>query len=165
MRAGTVLKLSGVAAIAGGALRIANAFTQSTFDEHTLQLLYFATDFFFVLGLMGIYARHNARIGIAGLIGFAVAILGFLVIRSSTLSFFGMGGYKFGATVVLVGLTMMSVCMLLSKSGSRWPALLWLLSLACGVAGSVSGMGVAQIAAGIAFGAGFIVAGIELLAI
>lgn len=164
MRAGTLLKLAGLAAVAGGALRIADAFTTGVLDDHTLQLLYFATDFLFLLGLVGIYAPRAEALGLGGVIGFAVTVLGFLIIRSSTLSFFGAGGYMFGATVTVLGLSAMSVTMLIRKSGSRCAAWLWLLSLALGIAGAVTGGPFAGHAAGVVFGAGFVVAGIGLLA-
>ena len=160
---GTLLKLAGSAAIAGGALRIANAFTTGMLDEHTLQLLYFATDFFFVLGLIGIYAPRSEVLGALGLIGFIVSILGFLIIRSATLMVFGMGGYLFGATVALLGVATLSIAMLLKKNGSRWPPIIWLLALALGIA-STFGLSIAALAAGIAFGAGFVAAGFELIA-
>jgi hypothetical protein len=162
VRADTLFKLSGVAAVAGGALRVADGFTAGVLSEHTLQLLYFATDFFFVLGLMGIYARRATSLGIAGLIGFVVAILGFLIIRSSTLNFFGQGGYMLGATVVALGMAVMSVAILIRKNGSRCAAALWLFSLALGIVGAVSGVAFAGRTAGVVFGAGFIVAGAGL---
>jgi hypothetical protein len=160
-----LLKLSGFAAVVGGALRMADAFTVGVLSEHTLQLLYFTTDFFFVLGLVGIYARSSASLGITGLIGFIVAILGFLIIRSSTLNFFGQGGYMFGATIVALGMAVMSAAMLIRKSGSRCAAALWLLSLALGIVGAVSGVAFAGRAAGVVFGAGFIVAGVGLFSV
>jgi hypothetical protein len=165
MRTGTLLKLAGVAAIAGGALRIADAFTTGVLDEHTLQLLYFATDFLFLLGLVGIYAPRADALGLGGMIGFTVTVLGFLIIRSSTLSFFGLDGYMFGATVVALGMAVMSTAILIRKAGSRCAAALWLLSLALGIVGAVSGMPFAGHAAGVVFGAGFVVAGVGLLGV
>jgi hypothetical protein len=163
LRATTLLKLAGAAAIAGGALRIADAFTAGVLDEHTLQLLYFATDFLFLLGLVGIYAPRAEALGLGGLLGFVVTFLGFLIIRSSASTFFGMG-YVFGAGVTLIGVTVMSIPMLIRKIGSRCAAWLWLLSLALGIASAVSGVAFAGRAAGVVFGAAFIFAGMELMA-
>ena len=163
MRAGTILKLAGAAAIAGGALRIVDAITVGVLSDHTLQLLYFMTDFLFLLGLVGIYVPRAEALGLGGLLGFVVTFLGFLIVRSSESTFFGMG-YVFGAAVTLMGLTVMSIPMLLRKIGSRCAAWLWLLALALGIASAVSGAAFAARAAGVVFGAAFIFAGMELIA-
>ena len=60
MRDETLMRLSGAAAVAGGLLRAANAFSGNILTNHTLQLLYFATDVLLIFGLAGVYLQARA---------------------------------------------------------------------------------------------------------
>ncbi len=157
----TLLQLSGVAAILGGLLRIADSFTAGVVDAHALSFLYFATDVLLLFGLLGIYLVRAKELGLVALSGFAIAVTGILMIRSGWL--FGVGGYRLSATVLLVGLTMLSIAMLCRAGTPKWAPNLWLISLASGIAGAAGAGAWAIALAGVTFGAGFVVAGINLL--
>jgi len=159
MRTETLLKLAGIAAIAGGAIRIANTFMTRMFDAHTLALTYLLTDVFLLLGLIGWYASRAGKLGTSGVVGFTAAVVGILMIRSAEL--FPGYGYLAGATVLLAGLVVMSMRTLLRRDGALLPPLLWLLSFACAIA-SIAVTPLSILSAAF-FGAGFICAGIQLL--
>jgi hypothetical protein len=159
MQTNTLFKLGGIAAIAGGVLRVANTFTPHLFDAHTLGLIYFVTDAFLLLGLIAWYASRADRLGVSGVTGFAIAAIGILVIRSADL-FPGIG-YLAGATALLAGLVVMSVPALVRRDGPLVAPGLWLLSFVCAL-GSLAVAPLA-IASGVFFGAGFICAGLGLL--
>lgn len=159
MQSKAIFRLSGAAAITGGVLRIANTFTIHLFDTHTLALSWFATDVLLLLGLMGWYASRADRLGASGIVGFTIAVVSILVIRSADL--FPGNGYLMGTMALLAGLVVMSGPTLLQRDGSILPPVLWLLSLACALT-SVAFAPLAILSA-ILFGAGFICAGLGLL--
>src|SRR6185312_11914081 len=135
----------------GGALRIFNSFTGSDFDMKTLELMYFVTDFFLLLGTCGWYFSRAAKLGSPGQTGFALSVLGILAIRSAAL--FGPRGYLIGAAVL-------NVMTLFLRNGPRAAPVIWLVSLVFAMLALTSGPLAAV--AGAIFGLGFIVAGISL---
>lgn len=159
MRTETLLKLGGIAALAGGALRVASTFTTHLLDPYTLTLTYLVTDVFLLFGLMGWYASRADKLGVNGVVGFAIAVIGILIIRSADL--FPGYGYLIGATALLAGLVVMSIPTLIRRDGPVVAPGLWLLSFLCGLA-SIAVAPLAIVSA-VLFGAGFICAGIGLL--
>lgn len=148
------------AAILGGTLRIATMLPLGV--ATALPYLYYVTDIFLMLGLVGWYVSRADRLGAAGLLGFMVATVAILMIRSIDL--FGARNYAVGAALLLAGLSLMNVPTLQRRDGAILAPALWLASLACGIAAT----GLAPIAvalvqiAAVLFAAGFIAAGIEL---
>ena len=159
MRTEAFLKLGGVAAIAGGALRLSETLLKAATTGHALQLSYFTIDVLLLLGLVGWYSWRAEKLGIAGLIGFVSGVVGILAIRSANL--FGTQGYMLGATLLLVGLAVMNTPALIRREGPICPPLLWLIALICGL-GSLAYPPLAFVA-GTVFGIGYIFAGISLL--
>jgi len=161
MRDATLPRISGLCAIAGGLLRAANTFAAGAVDPHTLQLLYFAIDVLLVFGLMGIYLGARQKLGLAGLAGFAVSVIGLLIVRSGAL----FGGYQTGAAVVLTGTVLLGIAMLLHTKARTAP-LLWLSSLALGIASiAAPRIFLTTALAGVAYGAGFAAAGYRLFSL
>ena len=79
-------------------------------------------------------------------------------------SAFGVGGYQLGATVALLGFAAYSIETLVRRNAAPWAPLLWLLALVVGIAGALGYESeTATFWAGIAFGAGFVAAGVEML--
>ena len=153
------LRISAIAAILGGAVRIADSFTADVLSPTTLALLYSATDVLLLAGIAGLWMKRRAGLGIAGTIGLAVFVAGILMIRASA---FGAGSYQTGATVALIGLAIYSVEILFRRLGAA--PLLWLGALALGIAGTTAiAPAVLTALAGVAFGLGFVVAGFDIL--
>jgi hypothetical protein len=159
-----LVRVLGIAAIIGGALRIIDSFTVGVLSPDTLSLLYFVTDVFLLLGIAGIYWSRRATLGIAGTVGAAIFALGIMGIRIAAYTMPGANGYQLGAAVALIGLGVLSADELLRRSGALAPPILWLAALIFGIAGALGLMvPLMTIAAGVAFGAGFIAAGRQVL--
>ena len=160
-----MVRVLGVAAMAGGALRIADSFVIHAYSLAMLAMLYFLTDVFLLAGMAGIYWSRRAKIGIAGTLGAAIFVVGILLVRVAAFGVFGTNGYQLGAATALIGLAILSAETLTRRDGAYVSAGLWLLSLALGIAGALGVMPAAlQLLAGVAFGAGFVAAGLEVFA-
>jgi len=157
------VRILGGAAIAGGVLRIMDSFTLGVLSPGTLSLLYFVTDVLLLLGIAGIYWSRRTTIGIAGTIGAAIFALGIVWIRID--AFTGANVYQLGAAVALLGLAVLSGEELLRRRDIVAAPVLWLAAFLFGIVGTLGLMvPVMTIAAGVAFGAGFVVAGRQVLA-
>jgi len=164
MSKNTLLRLSGIAAIAGGALRVADGLLITSAAIPIQQFAYFFTDLMLMFGLCGIYLVRSNRLGLAGLVGFVFSFTGILMVRTSALSLFGFSAYLIGASVTLLGVVGIGTAMLIHNVFPKLAPLLWIASLIIGV---VSLLPIAMrwgvTLAGVTFGIGFIVAGISLL--
>ncbi len=145
----TLVRIGGMAAIVAGLLRIWAVFLPGAQD-----VLWFATDAFFLFGLIAWYLTRAERLGTLGLLGFALAATGILVIRSAAM--FGPQGYAIGSAAFVVGLIVMNAPTLLRRDGPWIAPLLWLVSLPLGLSPWKE-------AGFIAFALGFVWAGIVLL--
>jgi len=153
-------RAAGLCAVVGGALRIADSFTAGLLSPQALAALYFITDVLLLAGIAGLWAWHRVTL-LAGALGLGVAMLGLLIVRASA---FGLGSYQLGATVTLLGLTIYAVDALARRSTPPWAPLAWLIALALGVLGTAGFAPAAMTAAaGVAFGLGFVAAGLDML--
>ncbi|MEJ0043599.1 MAG: hypothetical protein WDM81_15890 [Rhizomicrobium sp.] len=154
-----ILRAGGLAAILGGSLRIADSFATNALPQGTLALLYLVTDVFLLAGIAGLWVKQRAGLRIAGTIGLAMFVVGILLVRASA---FGAGTYQAGATVALLGLAVYSVESLLRRISAA--PVLWLGAFAAGIAGAAGlAPGAMTVLAGVAFGLGFVMAGIETI--
>lgn len=159
MRYRALTILAGIAALAGGVLRIVAIFTTSTFAPQTLAWFYFLIDVLLMLGLVGWYVPRADRLGGIGLIGFVTAASAILLIRSAGL--LGADTYQAGATLLAAGLAVVSAAALWRRDKPLLAPILWLLCLASGIVALAFKQ--AAIAAFVLFGLGYIAAGVELL--
>jgi hypothetical protein len=159
-----LLRGLGLAAIAGGALRVVDSFTTQSLSAGTLAALYFATDVLLLLGIAGIYWSRRATLGVAGVIGAAIFVFGILLVRLSAFGLLGTNGYQFAAALALVGLVILSIEALLRRTDAGVSAPLWLVAFVFGIVGAFGVMTpVMTVLAGAAFGAGFVAAGFKVL--
>jgi hypothetical protein len=164
MHSRSLLRLSAVAAIAGGLLRAADpAFAGAQLGDATLQQIWFVIDALLLIGVLGIYLSQSAVLGLAGLAGTFVFAVGILLVRSAGVRFFGVGGYETGAAIALVGTSILAAVMLARRTEIAAPSF-WLGALLSGLA-SRAGVSSAVLVAvsGVLFGLGFAVAGANLL--
>jgi len=160
-----IVRALGLAAIVGGVLRIVDSFATQSFSPMTLSLLYFFTDAFLLLGIAGIYWRGRTTLGVAGIAGAAIFALGIAWIRIAAYAMPGTNGYQLGAAIALLGLAILSGEALWRGHGSGAAPVLWLAALLFGIVGALGLMvPVMMIAAGVAFGAGFVMAGRQVMA-
>jgi hypothetical protein len=159
-----LVRVLGIAAIAGGVLRIVDSFTTGVLSPQILSLLYFVTDVLLLLGIAGIYWSRRAKLGIAGVGGVVIFALGILWIRIAAYIMPGANGYQLGAAIALTGLGLLSGEELLRGSGANAVPVLWLAAVLFAVTGALGAMVLFMtVAAGVAFGAGFVMAGRRVL--
>ena len=160
----TLVRLSALAAIAGGALRVVDGLLVPSMSVPVQQSAYFVTDLLLLYGMCGIYLTRSRRIGFAGFAGFIVFWIGIFMVRSSTLALFGYSAYQIGATVTLLGAVALGFEMLLRKIFPRLGPVLWTAALFLGMLSlHPAWAGWSVTLAGVAFGLGFIAAGTSLL--
>jgi hypothetical protein len=144
-------------AIAGGGLRLAESFTTNVLRADVLALLYPLTDVLLLAAVAGIWWWRRQTSGPAATGGIVIFVVGTLTIRVAALGVLGPAGYQVGAILALLGLAVYSLDTLLRAGAAPWPPVLWLASLAAAILGTLGVAPlVATIAAGVAFGAGFI---------
>jgi hypothetical protein len=164
-----MLRLSGVAAIGGGLMRLATPFTGMLIEDRLLHLLWVINDFLLLAGTIGLFMAVRRRVGVPGLLSLAVAVFGLLLVRSSAERIFGPGSYEVGASVWGLGQGLLAALALHGRATSfRTACLLWLGALALGLAGvAIPGLPdlwlEASQWAGLVFALAFVFAGAELL--
>lgn len=160
----TLYRLSGVAAIAGGLLRVASSFPLVQ-DEITLQWLYTGIDVLLLMGIIGIYLDRAEKLGFLGLASFGVAVASLSFIGGPDADPFGFSTYEQGAAALAIAMVGLSMAWVRVGEKPVWPALAWFGSVI--VVGLLSFIPpVAQYgmpAAGTLFGLGFVLAGLPLL--
>ena len=154
--------LSAVAGLIGGALRMATALIPPMPDPGWNEALYGIVDVGMMLGLIGFYLKVAARVGLAGLAGFVLALIGIASLVGPDGQAFGVDFYRLGAALFLAGLVVLAVSMSLRGSRSV-AALLWLASASAAGLFMVMGHPVWLSLAGLALGGGFVAAGVSTL--
>ena len=157
MTAEQLFRLSGAAAIAGGALRIFSAFPLLT-DPIQQQWLWVIVDIFLTLGLIGIYVSRAAKLGFLGLASFVIAMAALSFVGGPDADPFGFSTYEQGAMTLVIALIGLSLAWVRAGGRPLAAPICWFASaLAAGL--PVYGFMIA----GMLFGAGFVLAGVLLL--
>lgn len=159
-----LFRLSGVAAIAGGALRILASFPISR-DPVTLEWLYTAIDVLLLFGVIGIYLARAQRLGFLGLASFGVAVAALSFIGGPDADPFGFSTYQEGATALAFAMIGFSLAWVRASERPLSAPICWFVSVfVAAVLGNFPdpwpGYGI--IAAGVLFGIGFVSAGVDL---
>lgn len=166
MTSSALFRLAAFAAIAGGLLRIVSAFNWLA-DPVMLEWLYTVIDVLFLFGLIGIYLDRFEKLGFLGLASFAVAVAALSFIGGPDADVFGFSTYEQGATTLAIAMVGFALAWLRAGERPLWAPLSWFGSV---IAAGVLGMLPAPLpdygfmAAGVLFGAGFVLAGSTLLA-
>ncbi len=154
-----LLRIAGVMAMIGGALRILAAFIPYVPQSPFLESLYAAIDVCFLFGLAAIYWPVSNRLGWLGAAGYFVATTGAASIVGPDARMFGLEFYMVGSAVFELGLLVLAV-LFIRYNVFRPAAALWIVSLAAAVlAVATGGDTLAFVVAGTALGLGFIWAG------
>jgi hypothetical protein len=157
-----LIRLSGLAAIVAGILRGIASFVPGTTPR--VMLLYLVTDVFLLFGSIGLYSFQLDRIGLAGTLGFALQVVGILILIGRDVAIFGASLYPIGALMFAAGLDLLAVCSWKAKKFPRWILLLWILSTIAGPIGYFAGgLSVLFVLSGVLFGFGFAGAGVIVL--
>lgn len=164
MNYATLYRLSGVAAIAGGLLRIFSAVAQIG-DQVTLEWLYTAIDVLLLFGLIGIYLSRTERLGFLGLASFGVAVASLSFIGGPDADVFGFSTYEQGAAALAIAMVGLSIAWLQRGEQPLWAPACWFGSVICvGMLNFIPAMSqYGFTVAGILFGLGFALAGWTLV--
>ncbi len=160
-----LLRLSGAAALAGGALRVVVSIWLPE-DPAAREWLYAAIDVLLLLGLMGVYLARASRLGFLGLASFAVAVAALSFIGGPDADPFGFSTYEEGATALAIAMVGLSIAWLRARERPFIAPLAWFGSI---IAVGALAMLPAPLPdhgltfAGLLFGVGFISAGIDLV--
>jgi hypothetical protein len=160
-----LLRLSGIAALAGGLLRLASAAPLPLSAVDT-EALWDVTDALFTLGLVGIYLCRAERLGFLGLAGFVLAMASLSFIGGPDADPFGFSTYQQGAAALAISLVGLSLAWVRAGERPLAPPLLWFASvIAAGVLALLPAPFPAYgfTAAGALFGAAFAAAGLDLV--
>lgn len=163
MNYAALYRASGLAAIAGGLLRVASSFPLIQ-DPVTLEWLYTGIDVLLLFGLIGIYLARAERLGFLGLVSFGLAVAALSFIGGPDADPFGFSTYEQGAAILVIALIGLSLAWIRAGEKPLTPTFCWLGSvIAVGVLNFIpplSDYGFA--AAGVLFGLGFVLAGLPL---
>lgn len=147
--------------MAGGALRVASAFIPYVPNSAPLEGLYAAIDLGLLFGLIAVGLATAQALGRIGFAFWVVAVAGLASIVGPDPVAGGVDFYKLGAAVFILALGAMAV-VLLARRTLPLAAGLWLASAVAGLLSGVLGAAAFAVA-GITLGAGFVVAGRDLL--
>lgn len=160
-----LIHMAGLAALLGGALRIIAAFIPFEPGLIGLEVFYALIDIALLAGLTAFYLLRSDVFGAVGFTGFATTFTGLAVITGPDGMFAGMDMYEFGVLVIALGLVLMSIQIVRIRISPVWAGYAWLATPALSIIGDMAGYpDQGFIAAGIAFGLGFIGVGATLLA-
>jgi len=156
-----MLKVFGIGGIIGGLLRIITSFVTATVDPDLLELLYVVTDFGLIIGLVGIYLLHHDSLPIVGHSGFIIALCALSFIAGPDATIFGLSAYEIGSPVIGVGVLMLAITLIRSKSYESKGAMVLVGSIVLGgIALLVPSYPVIFTRSGALFGLGFVMNGL-----
>ena len=154
-----LVRLGGLAALAGAALRAATAFPRVHIPALGPQALYFTIDLLLTAGLVAIFCGVGRMRTWLGALGGLGALAGLLLIRTGD-RLGGADGYQRGAAVLALGLALAGLAMLGGKGLTRFAGVAWLASFAVGAAGAMLRWPLGFTVASLLFCAGFALAGV-----
>jgi len=162
MSSATLIHLSGLAAILAGVLRTAAVFLPAM-EPVAVEWLYLLIDVLLLLGLLGVYAYQHVESGIWGFAGFLLAAIGLESIGGPDGKIGEVDIYTAGVAIIGIGLVALAVGSWRGQKLPRYVPVLWVLSTVVGMSGFlVAGSTVPFRVSGVAFGLGFVGAGIRL---
>jgi hypothetical protein len=164
MNYAALYRLSGLAALAGGSLRIATSLPLIQ-DPVTLEWLYTGIDVLLVFGLIGIYLARAERLGFLGLTSFGVAVAALSFIGGPDADTLGFSTYEQGAAVLAIALIGLSLAWIRTGERPLAPTFCWIGSvIAVGVLNYIPPLSAYGMPlAGALFGLGFVLAGLALV--
>lgn len=164
MKLESLLRLGGIACVAGGIARIGTALVPADPGNRALEAAYELIDLLLLLGLFAIYARWRSVVGRLGFVALVAGVAALSFIGGPDADPFGFSTYQVGASILGSSVAALGGCMLAGRGGARLASVLWIASWVVGLLSFVPGsprwlFGVA----GALFGAGFVVVGLVLL--
>ncbi|QQS48997.1 MAG: hypothetical protein IPM66_10410 [Acidobacteriota bacterium] len=167
MQTSTLIRLCGLSAILAGALRILASFIPFFTSETVVstEILYLLIDILILFGLLGIYGSQNEGAGYFGFAGFLLAMTGTALIVGPDGKLGDLDVYRTGVMLITGGMLLLAIGSLRARVLSYRAPALWILSTLFGISGTWIGGRVEDygfVIAGVAFGLGFVVAGLDV---
>ena len=157
-----LLRLAGLACLAGAGLRAAGAFPSLHIPGQGTEASYFAVDLLLSLGLVGLFAGISQFRGWLGVVGFAGALAGFELIRTGE-RLGGGDAYQRSSAILGLALAVCGLALIGGKGLVRLAGAAWLASLAVGLVGTVLHQAFGFTIASLLFCLGFALGGLVLL--
>ena len=159
-----ITRAGGLAAVAGGLLRIAASVAPVVIEsEFARESLYIVVDLCLITGLLAFYASQNRHARWPGRFGLVAALIGFGVIRANR-AISSIDLYPIGSVAVVCGLIALTTTSWRARSSSAWLPLMFTASLILGIVASAAPeASVLFVAAGVVFGIAFVCVGWTLL--
>jgi hypothetical protein len=161
----SVLRLAGVATSLGAAIDILAPFAiYPRLVQPWPHLVYVLIDLLLLCGMLGVRSVSGRSTGPLALTGFVLALLGVLLVRTSSANIFGEASYVIASSVWSIGMVVWSVDLLRTGKAFRIAAGLWIAAFVIGLAGLVlKDHGPVAHMAKMSFILGFVAAAVELL--
>lgn len=165
MESRSVLRLAGVAAIAGAAVDIlAPLAIYPRLVEPWPHLVYVIIDLLLLFGMLGARALTARTTGPLALAGFVLAVFGVMLVRTSSAEIFGEASYLIASSIWSVGMVVWGLDLLRVKGQLRTAAGLWIAALAIGLVGlALKDHGPIAHLAKLSFIVGFVAVGVDLI--
>jgi hypothetical protein len=160
-----LLRLAGVAALAGAALRLNAAFPTVAIPRLSGEALWFTIDLLLMLGLIGLFTGLAKFRSWLGTVGFVGAVAGFALIRTGARLPLPGDGYQTASAVLAAALALAGLGLVLGGGAGRWIGAGWIAALVVGLAGTLlhwpTGLtaGSALLSASFALGGAILLAG------
>ena len=160
----SVLRLAGGATIIGAVIDIVAPFViYPHLVEPQPHIVYVAIDLLLMFGILGVWSTSQRAASLLGLGGFVLALLGVMLVRTSSAMMFGEASYLIASSVWSIGMVVWAVDLLRAKT-FRIAAGLWIVALVIGLVGvALKDHGPVAHVAKMSFILGFIAAGVDLI--
>ncbi|KQV55320.1 MULTISPECIES: hypothetical protein [unclassified Caulobacter] len=160
----SVLRLAGAATLAGAAIDIIAPFViYPRLVEPQPHLVYATIDLLLLFGMLGVRSATARSTGALALAGFVLALLGVMLVRTSSARIFGEASYMIASSLWSIGMVIWAVDLLRAKV-FRLAAGLWIAALVIGLAGLLlKDHGPVAHVAKMSFILGFVAAGVGLI--
>jgi len=164
MKQRSVLRLAGAATMVGAAIDVLAPFLiYPRLVDPQPHLVYVLIDLLLLFGMLGVWSASQRTASALGLVGYVAALLGVLLVRTSSAEIFGGASYMIASSLWSIGMVIWAIDLLRAKV-FRIPAALWIAALFIGLAGlALKDHGPIAHVAKMSFILGFVVAGLDLM--
>lgn len=164
MESRPVLRLAAIATLVGAAIDILAPFVlYPRLAEPWPHLVYVIIDVLLLFGMLAVRSVSGRSTGPLALVGFVLALLGLMLVRTSSAAIFGEASYMIASSIWSIGMVVWSVDLLRARGAFRIAAGLWIAALVIGLAGLVlKDQGPIAHVAKMAFILGFVAAAVDL---
>jgi hypothetical protein len=155
----SLFRLVGVVAILGGLLRAIDVFATEFSGINGAPTLFLVTDLLLLFAIIGLYGRLTQAAGWLGLIGFGIAVIGIVTVRSAADD---IDTEVYGTAACAFGVAVFGIAVAVARAFPILGPILWVVALFIGAVAFALESDVMIEFAGVAFGLGFVLAGISL---